>query len=80
MPEVSCAFLLGVITLPYAWQTVHCAGVCARVAETWGRLCPGCPGQSIPFKSIQGYGGCRYSLQGFVCRSAGCPITTALSV
>ena len=35
--EVSCAFLLGVIALPYAWQTMRCARRRARVAETWGK-------------------------------------------
>ena len=35
--EVSCAFLLGVIAWPYAWQTMRCARRRARVAETWGK-------------------------------------------
>ena len=32
--EVSCAFLLGVIALPYTWQTMRCARRRARVADT----------------------------------------------
>ena len=57
--EVSCAFLLGVIALPYAWQTMRCARRRARVAETWGKRDCAQAVRVSPFRSnaYRGMGG-----------------------
>ena len=63
--EVSCAFLFGGQSLAIRMANHSVCQEACSGGRNLGkkRLCPGCPGQSIPFKRIQGYWGCGYSLQ-----------------